>query len=409
MSDEPTDDDCFSYSPEGKLQYKIEKGKLWYDPEYHSYIKIGMKTKDNDEHWTEDFALDPKKKTVFIWGGDGTKTARAANGNINSSINALGFTDEQQNNMQMLACYYPENRYILEDVAYGDVTNFGELSMNDIQREVLRVYHPFIAEKTEQGWKKLPSNELLDNMRNILHCTHCRGTDEMGSIENIIQKEMLALGYEEALIDKALKQNLCITNNSQRQFDDNPKITTLHRYSVYDGQFESDDIYNITNSYPAHLAKSVEYNKFKGNKSSFIILGKNETLMVFDKILSNETESSNKDEHNQAFFTTNPECLSEVGKKQLKLMLSVAQGWYKKHNEMPSAEDLVRQCGQDAGLEVWTSKSFVAGKLLQKEHNNPLKNPHVLEVAKNRFNNPNIEPEHTGVWKLLRNVKQQRS
>ena len=397
----------FQYSSEGKLEYKIENKKLWYDPEFHSYIRFGMKTKDNDEHWTEDFTLDPKKKTLIIYGGDGTKTARAGNGNINSSVNALGFTSEQQNDIQMIACYYPQNTEILEEVLYGDdVINYGECVINDLQRETSKVFFPFIAKKTEQGWKKLPENELFENMRNIMIATHCFGTGEMFFLNEFLHKEMIKLGYNEDLIDRALRQNLCITNNSQRDFEDKMKMTTLHRYSVFDGQGEEICKYGIKNSYPAHLYKSEEFNKRGGNKSSFICLNKNEVMMAFDKILS---DSDSKKEHNEAFFTTDSKLLTDVGYNQMKLTQSVAQWWYNNHGEVPNAENLIRQCGQDAELEVWTTKSFVAGKLLQKEHNNPLKNPHVLTVAKNRFNNPNIEPEHTGIWKLLQDTKQQRS
>ena len=402
------DKSIFSYSPEGKLEYKIENKKLWYDPEYYSSFKIGMKTQDNDTHWTENFTLDPKKKTLMSYGGNGTKTPKAGNGNINANIYALGFTTEQQDNIQMLASYYFMNEEISQKMMYCRVSNWSECATNDIKREILKVFYPFIAQKTEHGWKQLPPNELMENMRNIFNMTHCYGTNEQVTVENVFYDEMQALGYSKDLISKALKQNLSITNNSQRDFEDKAKTTTLHRYSVCDGQEDRTYEYGTANSYPAHLENVAEFTQLKGYKSSFINTSRNEVLMIFDKILSDSTKSSSK-EHNEAFFTTNPKYLTEVGKKQLKLIQAVAQWWYNNHGEVPNAENLIRQCGQDAELEVWTSKSFVAGKLLRKEHNNPFKNPHVLEAAKNRFNNPDIEPEHTGVWKLLQNTKQQRS
>lgn len=96
LKEKGNNDSLFSYSPEGKLQYKVENKELWYDPEYYSYIRIGMKTKDNDEHWTEDFILDPKKKTFIMYGGSNSTTARSANGNINITADGLGFTNEQK-------------------------------------------------------------------------------------------------------------------------------------------------------------------------------------------------------------------------------------------------------------------------------------------------------------------------
>ena len=410
MRDEHINEDSdFKYSPDGKLEYKIVNKKLWYAPEFYSYIKFGMKTKDNDKHWTEDFILDPKKKTLIVYGGDGTTTARAGNGNINASANTLGLTSKQQDDVQTIACYYPKNNEILEGVVYGDIINYGECADNDLQRETLKLLHPFIAKKTEQGWKKLPQNELLENMRNIIITTHCHGAVEMVYFNRILHAEMLTLGYNEDLIDRALRQILCITNNSQRDFDDKMRMTTLHRYSVCNGQGEEMCNYGVKNSYPAHLNESEEFNKLEGNKSAFICLNKNEVMMAFDKILSDSDKSSNKKEHNEAFFTTDSRLLTDVGKKQMKLIQTITQWWYNNHDEVPNAEDLVRQCGQDAGLKAWTAKSFVAGKLLQRYHHNPLQNPHVLTVAKNRFNNPDIEPKHTGIWKLLQDTKQQGS
>ena len=399
----------FSYSPEGELQYKIENRKMWINPNYFSFIHIGMKTKGNEEHWTEDFELNPKKKTIICYGGDSTDTARGGNGNINAFVYSLGFTQEQKSNLQMLAHYCPKNNELYRRIRRYKIINYEELRNNDYHREVAKVFMPFIAKKTEQGWKKLPQNELLENMSNILSTTHCFGTNEMVGISHAINEQMQKLGYKQSLINKALKQNLCITNNSRRDFRDNIQMTMIHRYSVCDGP--GDEMYDkdYVNAYQTQLDENAEYSKIKGNKSSFINLNKQEVLMIFDKVLSSESTKYSHTEHNQAFFENSQNNLTDVGYKQMKLTQSVVQWWYNNHDEMPNAEDLIIQCGQNAGLEVWTSKSFVSGKLLQKEHNNPLKNPHVLTVAKNRFNNPDIEPEHTGIWKLLQDTKQQGS
>ena len=137
---------------------------------------------------------------------------------------------------------------------------------------------PFIAKKTKLGWSKISNQDLLDNMHNILIVTHCAGTSVMIDVLNILKQEMGALGYEPQLIDNALKQILCISNNSQLEMTEDIPTTILHRYSVSDGQSDSTYDTNYSNSYPVHLDEHAEFSKIKGKKSAFIKLKKHENL-----------------------------------------------------------------------------------------------------------------------------------
>jgi hypothetical protein len=182
---------------------------------------------------------------------------------------------------------------------------------------------------------------------------------------------------------------------------ENIPVTTLQRYSTTDGQFEPEYNRKYSNSYPAHLDNNVDYRKKKGIKSSFIKLRANEAVMAFDKILMSTDIKGSSKEHNEAFFETNPKKLTKVGREQMKLMGLVAQYWYNNHDEIPDAMDLLKKVAKGTDLELFVATSILNGEMLKKEHNNPLRNPHSLKVAVNRFKNPDIEPEHTGIWKLL--------
>ncbi|MBP5485911.1 MAG: hypothetical protein J6Y07_04370 [Alphaproteobacteria bacterium] len=379
--------------------YTIQDGKIWVDPKFCSFIRIGMKTSENNEHWTTEFILDSQKKTIICFGGDGTRNARAANGNINSFVKTLDFTKEQQNKMQMLANYedIPEDFFFTLHMA----TNIDELYNNDFVRETLKVFMPFIAKKTKSGWDKISDKNLLNNMHNILIVTHCYGTSVMIEVLNILKQEMRTLGYNQQLIDTALKQILCISNNSQLEMTEDIPTTILQRYSVADGQSDRTYDKKYSNSYPVHLDENSEFSKIKGKKSAFIKLNENEIMMAFDKILMSTDIRGSSKEHNEAFFETDLKKLTKVGREQMKLMRLVVQYWYNNHDEIPDAMDLLKKVAKGTDLELFVATSILNGEMLKKEHNNPLRNSHSLEVSVNRFKNQDIEPEHTGIWKLL--------
>lgn len=381
------------------IPYTLEDGKLWINPNLSYFFVLGMKTQENKEHWTEKFILDPHKKTIICFGGDRTRDARAANGYINQFTKTFGFSDGQQQNMQMLSYYY--NLPIDVLWTFQTATNFNDLVQDSYLREVLKVFMPFIANKTKSGWVKLPDTDLLNNMRNIMFATHCYGTEQQMKVINALEQQMLSLGYKEDLVNNALKQILCITNNSQLEMTENMPTTTLQRYSVADGQSDRDYDSKYSNSYPVHLDTHTEFKKIKGKKSAFIKLKPNEAILAFDKILKSTTVQGSSTEHNDAFFTIDKKQLTKVGQDQMELTHLITQYWYNNHDEMPNVIDLLKKVSKGTDLEMFVGASILNGEILEKEHDNPMRNPHFLEVVKNRFENPNIEPEHTGIWKRL--------
>ena len=180
------------------IPYALEDGKLWINPNLSYFFVLGMKTQENKEHWTEKFILDPHKKTIICFGGDQTKDARAANGYINQFTKTFGFSDVQQQNMQMLSYYY--NLPIDVLWTFRRATNFNDLVQDSYLREVLKVFMPFIANKTKSCWVKLPDTDLLNNMRNIMFATHCYGTEQQMKVTNALKLQMLSLGYKEDLV-----------------------------------------------------------------------------------------------------------------------------------------------------------------------------------------------------------------
>lgn len=385
------------------IPFALEDGKLRINPNLSYFFVLGMKTQENKEHWTEKFILDPHKKTMICFGGDQTRDARAANGYINQFIKTFGFSDVQQQNMQMLSHYY--NWPVEFQRTFHRATNFKELIQDSYLREVLKVFMPVIATENKSTWTKLPDKDLLNNMRNIMFVTHCYGTGQMIKVINTLKQKMLSLGYEEKLIDRALKQILCITNNSQLEMTENIPTTTLQRYSVADGQSERKYNSKYSNSYPVHLDTHTEFKKIKGKKSAFIELKPNDVILAFDKILKSTTRQGSGTEHNDGFFTTDKKQLTKIGQDQMELTHLIIQYWYNNHDEMPNVIDLLKKVSKGTNLEMFVGTSILNGEILKKEHDNPMRNPHFLEVVKNRFENPDIEPEHTGIWKLLENSR----
>ena len=330
---------------------------------------------------------------MLCLGGDQSKDARAANGNINPFAAVLGLTPEQIGEMQLCSCYRPSDLGMTHLLRQSG--QYAQQFNNDYKREILQKFMPFMAQVKDGKLEKYSPEELYENFRNIIIQAHCYGANDLPILSQVFKEAMTSLGYSQKEQKNALRQVICITNNSQREFRDNLDFTMIHRYSVKDGQFEPEYETRFSDGYPEFLKNITEYTAQKGEKSAFVPMKNNEVLMVFDKVLIDGSE------HNDAFWTTNEKNLIEVGKQQALLMENIGAFWYQNHEDMPDAVNLLQKCSKQNGLEDFVYQSLQQGKKLKKSQRNVLENPLILKSAKNKFNSPNSEPEKTGIYKLL--------
>lgn len=393
LSNHEEKDYALSLDYNGKLEYELKDGNLTINPDYFSFYRLGIKTKDTQTHWQEKTTLSPHKKTLVCLGGDQTKDAKAANGNINAFTSVLGLSKKQLDTMQLCSCYRSYNYNILHLLRKLGGTR--HQVNNDFTREILQKFMPFMAHARHGKFEKYTGEELAANFRNIIIQAHCAGANDLSYFSKTFNETLHQLGYTKQEKQKAMQQIICITNNSQREFTDDLGFTMIHRYSVKDGQFEPEYESQYSDAYPLYVENHPDFISLKGKKSSFISLKPNEVLMIFDKILKSG------DEHNEAFWTTDIEKLTIIGKKQVNLMQRIGQFWYNNSNDVPNTENLLISCSQGTEIENFVRKSITDGKKLKMEQRNPLKNHHILKSAWNKFNNPDITAENTGINKFL--------
>ena len=380
----------------GKINYELKDGELYINPDYFSYYRLGVKSQNNEEHWEEKCTLDPKKKTLLCLGGDQTKDARAANGNNNAFSAVLGLSPEQKNVMQLVSCYRPSNENLR--FIWYKVKGFNKQRESDYKREILQKFMLFMAREVDGKFERLHPRELMENLGNIMIQAHCYGANDLLCINKVFRETMTKLGYSEELQKNALRQIICVTNNSQREITDNLDFSCIHRYSVKDGQFEPEYKTEESAEYPVFVQDYQAFADKKGNKAAFIETKPNEMIMVFDKVLADQSKS---DEHNSAFWTTNEDMLTQVGKYQARLMAKIGQTWYNKKSEMTDITTFLQKITEKSTLHTFVTKALAFGKKLKAEKKNMLVNHHILKSVWNKFKNPKIETPKTGVYRLL--------
>lgn len=381
---------------QGKVNYELKNGKLTINPDWFSFFRLGVKSLSNEEHWDEKCTLNPKKKTVLTLGGNLTKDAKAANGNSNNSAAAFDFTNEQKSNIQFVSCYRQNNQHITS-LLYR-LGTFQEQLENDYKREVLQKFMPFMAREVDGKWERLRSQELIENFGNIIIQAHCHGAGDLPYINKVFRETMTKLGYSEELQKNAIRQIICVTNNSQREMTDNLDFSCIHRYSVADGQNIPQYNLNESAEYPVFVQDYQAFADKKGNQTAFIETKPNEMIMVFDKILKNDTRSG---EHNDAFWTTDEYELTSVGKYQARLMAKIGQTWYNGQAKITDISSFLQKITEKDTLHPFVMKAITFGKKLKAEKNNLLVNHHILKSAWNKFKNPDSVISKTGVYKLL--------
>lgn len=377
----------------GNINYELKAGRLTINPNWFSYYRLGFKTSKNQYHWEENGLLKPDKKTLLCLGGSETKDSRKANGNINGFVSVMGLSLENISEMQLVACYRPYNQRLR--FAWHKARGFAKHLYNDYKREIMQKFMPFMARWTDGKWERLTVGELNQNFRNIMIQAHCYGANDLPYYSRVFKETMTKLGYEKQVQRHALKQIICVTNNTQRDLTDNLGFTCIHRYSVKDGQVDAVYDTKYSADYPVFVQDNKVFSAQKGQMAAFIDIKSHEMFMVFDKILRHGSE------HNDAFWTVDKEDLTAVGKSQAHLIARIGRFWYHNHEDVPNVCDLVQKAVENSTLQEFVNKAFALGKELKSEKNNLLSNHHILKSEWNKFKNPDIEAHKTGIYKLL--------
>ena len=362
-----------------------------------SHFRLGMKTLSNDEHWTEDFVLDPKKKTILTLGGGGTFSGREANGNNNDAVQILGLTNEENEQLQLVSCY--RRKFTIGD---GDGSY-----VSDFKRQIWQHFRLFMAHKIDGMYERLTGEELAANFRNLMVQAHCAGANDLPLLQDTLQHFMTKLGYNKAEQKYALRQIICLSNNSQREMTDNLQFSAIHRYSVTDGQTRPTYKKDESDGYPVLVGEDKDFSPKKGNKAAFVELQSNEILMVFDKIMVSQFKKDEwryidrEAEHNEAFWTTEIEDLTPVGRAQALLMRYIGRFWYDNSQPMPRLNDLLRRLTADTPLKSFVARALALGRRVKADKNNLLVNHRILRNTWQNFTCPWGKVQQNGAYKLL--------
>ncbi|MBQ7633590.1 MAG: hypothetical protein IJS88_05730 [Alphaproteobacteria bacterium] len=389
-----------AYTADGNIKFTLMPNKSYINTWYYPVIKLGIKDRNHENHWREDFMINPNKKTILFFGGSGTYDGKAANGYLNSVIDIFGMSAKQITDTQLVSAYRSLKHEILKH--YISLVNNGcdikEYEQQTYKKAILAKLMPFMAQQYNGRWERIPPQRLYANFRNLMLISHCYGTKDIYNVADILRQTLNKLGYSTDIQKHALSQIICITNNTQHDFNTKTGFTAYHRYSVFDGQWKKQYNKQYSDNYPVFLEDYPAFHQYKKSKTAFINLNKKEMLLVFNKVLHYQC---GKDEHNSAFWTVDRKLLTSAGKMQAELIKSIGQHWFDDNSEITSAADFMKQSTQNLKLRQQISAALINGRKLQKDKINPLHNHSILSSAYEKYKSMGFSPEKHGVWKLL--------
>ncbi len=388
------------YASPDEIKYEFSPQKTYINLKHVKLFKLGIKDRNKENHWVEDTTLSPHKKTVIFFGGDATWGPKEANGYLDSVIDIFGISEEQLRDIQLVSGYRQKCRDIIANYTNetGVDFDYDGFQHQVYKQEILLKLMPFMAQNYNGAWERILPQQLCSNFRNIMLMSHCYGAKDICIMADVLKQTMTKLGYSREIQKKALQQVVCITNNTQREFNDNTGFTVYHRYSVSDGQGRKQYDKQYSADYPIFLESYAPFHNRKKSLAAFVSVNKNELLMVFNRVISrNFTE----DEHNCAFWTIDKKMLTAVGKMQADLIRSLGQYWLNNHAEIKNAVEFLKQSVQSIKLRQKTSAALIAGNRLRRLKINPLHNPAIIETAYLKYKHTGLPPEEHGAWKLL--------
>lgn len=248
------------------------------------YIKFGFGVRDlkAENHWreaAENFSF-ADKKTILILPGSGTNSAGQANGMCKIAEDMI-----------------PENirdSWQICSMHYADSYTIHIPTVIRAQRMFDKYFVPLIAHKDDNDdLHRLPTQEAMKNMRNLVIFTHCYGGYIMDALEEQLKQTMQELNYspeEQALIAKQLF--VIQHNNIENEIENNPSATTqLIRISQDDDERCAGDMkYGTFSHY-------LQTRNIQDDEVSYIKISENRRILYAKRI----TEQ-NVSEHNGGYW-----------------------------------------------------------------------------------------------------------
>lgn len=200
--------------------------------EPETQIQIGLRTPEGVCHWR---LLKPEegisRPTLLVLGGDGTTSAKRANGNAKLAEEILGLTSagkEAKNRPFDLFSVYYENMSAATEqrcaflYARGAASESVSCHMRMMPAKAYEMYqNPAYVQDfyhqilrpliTTSDGRRLATLQAQKNMRRITILAHCHGAYIAFKAEELMTKEMVRLGYSREERDSILKQLGVIT------------------------------------------------------------------------------------------------------------------------------------------------------------------------------------------------------
>lgn len=203
--------------------------KLGNTEELRSTVRYGKRVKKTEENplgWIDIKEIPVTEPCVFILGGDGSNTPKAANGymkSVEALLNKNGLNDgvgiysvvynfgDTKNDSKFAFNEHAARQLLMQQRGHTlDNTPKSE-SIDDIDpRYIRQIFDAVFLPRISKDGKKISVSDALKNIRNITILAHCHGAYTFLKIEELMQQTMVDLGYNSTERASIQKQLLCV-------------------------------------------------------------------------------------------------------------------------------------------------------------------------------------------------------
>lgn len=205
------------------------------------YTGFGKRDLNAEHHWQPIeilSALKNHRRKVLIFPGDGTETAREANGFAKAVESAFS----KENKPEIYSLFYKDNSSCCTHRLHMQAaTNHLNDSLYPLGRAPQPYLNTFYQEQIlplisqNKGKERISLQEAAQYLRDTTIVTHCHGSSVLFELENKLKQSMQELGYSKTEQAFLLKQIVSINFCSSMPLEQT-QTSALHIISQADGQ-----------------------------------------------------------------------------------------------------------------------------------------------------------------------------